>query len=292
MSTKKIGVVFSIVSVGLFLSLYGLTVFRSYFFSIPIELVNAYQIPCTSIEIGGNSYLVEIDLGSKTALSLSKEVLDKLKKDPCGVSRRVDFLGNKYETPLYFLSNVKVGRLLLKKIKAREESSSFTQHSTLVAAKECQNMGRIGRDFFSDKNLFMDFGHHVFVACNQLKDIKKAGYEVKEMTSIPFKTTANGITLEIETDMGSGKFVLDTGATGSCIRNAKKSHVDQQNGMPFVITSKFSIGGTEFGPTKLYLLDISPELDKIDGFLGMDFFTNHLVYLDFKKETIHIGKNH
>ena len=94
---KKGGILLVLIMIALF-SARGL--FRHYYFVIPIEFLNAYQIPCTSVEIEGNRYQVEIDLGAKTALSLRIDVLEKLKKDPCGTSRRIDFRGNQYETSL------------------------------------------------------------------------------------------------------------------------------------------------------------------------------------------------
>lgn len=285
---KKTGIVLTIFFMATFLVLCGLGFFRSYYFSIPIEFVNAYQIPCTSIEIEGRSYPVEIDLGSKTALSLHKEVLDKISKDRCGVSRRLDFLGNKYETPLYFISNVKIGSLLLRKIKAKEESSGFSAKSSiLIQAKENRSEGRLGRDFFSGKNLFMDFSHRIFIACSKLKDIEREGYETKKLAAIPFKSTADGVILEIETDMGLAKFVLDTGTTASAIRKTREA---LENEILAIETSKFAMSGIDFGPRKLYLLDISPEFEEIDGFLGMDFLNEHVVYLDFAKEVAYIAK--
>jgi hypothetical protein len=285
---KKAGVSLAIFFMAALLLLYGFNFFRSYYFSIPIELVNTYQIPCTSVEIEGKKYSVEIDLGSKTALSLHKKVLDKIKKNPCGSSRRVDFLGNTYETPLYLISNVKIGSLLLRKINTKEESLGFTaKNSLLIPAKETQDGGRLGRDFFSDKNIFMDFGHRVFLICRNLKDIEREGYKTTKLAAVPFKNTTDGIILEIETDLGLMKFVLDTGTTASAIRNTQKTPTEE---MLVIETLKFSMNKIDFGPQKLYLLNISPEFEEIDGFLGMDFWNGHAVYLDFAKNIAYIGK--
>jgi predicted aspartyl protease len=99
---------------------------------IPVEYLNSYQIPCTSIEIEGTRYSVEVDLGSKTALSLHKSVLDKMRKTLCGTIRRIDFRGNKYETSAYIIPKIKMGSLLLKKIKAKEESVHFLNEGSIV----------------------------------------------------------------------------------------------------------------------------------------------------------------
>ena len=274
------------------LSVVGFNFRGSYYFVIPIECLNSYQIPCTSIEIEGNKYQVEIDLGSKTAISLDKKVLGKIDKKQCGTSRRIDFRGNEYETSTYFIPKTKVGTLSAKHIKAREESVEFTtKNAIILETKENRCEGRIGRDFFHGKNIFMDFGRYTFIACSQLKNLEKEGYKSKDFLATPFKDTANGIILEIETDLGKQKFIFDTGTSISVIRPQElgADNQKQKNGIPIIETSKFIIDGINFGSRELYLLDITQAFDGIDGILGMDFLKEHPVYLDFAKHTAYIG---
>lgn len=49
------------------------------------------------------------------------------------------------------------------------------------------------------------------------------------------------------------------------------------------------IGDHDFGPTRLYLFDMTSNM-QFDGLLGRDFFENHAIYLDFKNEKIYILK--
>ncbi len=254
---------------------------------IPIEHINEYKIPCASIKIEDKSYLVEIDLGSKTALSLHENVLRKIKKDPCGTSRRMDFLGNKYETPQYSIHNVRVGSYFLKKTLVKEESLEFSlKNSVIGEAGVKESVGRIGREFFEDKNLFLDFRHRVFMISHKLKDISKNGYEYKNLTAVPFQNTKKGIIFEITIDAGVKKLAIDTGATITAIRNSG----NEQKKLETFQTSQFVMNGVDFGPRKIYLLNITPLFEGIDGFLGMDFLNEHVVYLDFTKQVAYIGK--
>ncbi len=290
---KKKGIFLALVLLAVLSSVWGLSFFRSYDFIVPIEFLNAYQIPCTSIEIEGSTYQVEIDLGSKIPLSLDKHVLEKIKKDPCGTSRWIDFRGNRYETLTYSIPEIRLGTFLLKKIKAKEESLHFAaENSIIIESKEHLNAGRIGRDFFSGKNIFMDFNHRIFIACGKLKDLEKRGYKTEDLAVVPFKITLDGIVLEIETDMGKRKFVLDTGSTVSAIRWEPLQESNKERlGIPVIETSKFSMGKIDFGFRELYLLDISQAFDGMDGLLGMDFLKEHLIYLDFAKSTAYVGKS-
>jgi hypothetical protein len=157
-------------------------------------------------------------------------------------------------------------------------------------AQEQLESGRIGRDLFLGKNLFLDFKNYTMVACNQLKDIP---YKTLKLVALPFKNTSNGFVLTAETDMGQRAFMLDTGATVSVFKpEAVKEHlVKQQNGMQCIVTSKFIMNGVNLGPRNLYLLEMDEAFKEIDGILGMDFLKEYWVYLDFAKEMAYIGKN-
>lgn len=274
------------------MSLCGLEYFRSYYQVIPIEFLNSYSIPCVSIDIESNKYLVEIDFGAKTALILNKDVLEKVNKVPCGTSSWMDYSGNKYNSLVYFIPEVKLGSLLVKKIKAKEESSQFAEEtSVLVKTKESKFAGRIGRDFFSGKNILMDFSHHGLILCSRLDDFRKRGGHNEPFTTVPFVHTSEGVVLQIDTDLGKQKFVLDTGSTVSVIRSKKtdENHTQLRNGMPVLQSMNFCVGGTNFGPFDLYLLDINQEFKEAEGLLGMDFLVKHIVYLDFGKKIAYIS---
>ena len=274
----------------------GFAFFQGAYFCLPIQLSSGYQIPCTSIEIEGNTYEVEIDLGTKMAVSLHKNILENMQKEPHGTSRRMDFRGNKYETPVYLISHVRVGNQLLKKIQTREEASDFCTQGCIVAESKTNvaNAGRIGRDFFQDKNIFMDLNNCVFIACNGVKDLKKWNYKIDHLTPIPFRSTSGGIFFDIETDIGVQRFELDTGSTLSMIRASdykEGTSTRQCSGLSVMETSKFVMNGIDFGHRDLYLIDISPALDDMDGVLGMDFLKEYIVYLDFGKKMAYIGKS-
>ncbi len=289
---KKTGIFLTTLIVAVFGFVHSFSLLQPYYLVIPIEFLNSYQIPCTSIEIEANKYQVEIDLGAKTALSLHKDVLEKMKKKPCGTSRRMDFQGKKYETPLYSISHVKAGHFSLKKVQTQEESQRFVNKAPIIKEKkENRYAGRIGRNFFAGKNIFLDCSHRVLIACKKLEALEKNGYDTKIMIPVPLKTTVNGIVIEIITDFGTKKFVLDTGTTVSAIRSTNLSQQRIKCGLPVVETAMFSIGGIDFGQRELYLLDINQDFNAMDGLLGMDFLKDHAIYLDFVKEIAYISKN-
>ncbi len=88
------------------------------------------------------------------------------------------------------------------------------------------------------------------------------------------------------------RFSISPGCSATFVRSSffqKTTITDQCQGFPVLKTSMFSIGGKEFGEKDLYLLDDTPDMPPCDGFLGMDFLENHLVYIDYQKKAVYIG---
>lgn len=284
---KRKGILLLLFALGL-CAYWELSKRRSSYCVIPIVGLSDYQIPCTTIEIEGNKYLVEIDLGAKTALALKKDSLEKLTKNECGVLRSVDFRGNKYESSLYEVSDIKCGEFFSKKVKVKVESEAFAAEGTVISkAKNVPEVGRIGRDFFKQENLFMDFRQGIFVICDDLNSLRERGVQIEDLKPIAFENNSYGVVLEVTTDWGKRKLVLDTGATISVLR----SDVEQQSGIQVEHTTLFKMGGVDMGERDLSLMPISQDLGEIDGFLGMDFLKEHRIFLDFSKQTAYIGKS-
>lgn len=265
--------------------------FFCYHYIIPIDKLNSYKIPCATIEIEGNRYSVEIDLGSKTALSLHSDVLRKIQKESIGVSKRIDFQGNYYETKAFLIPQVQLGSLVLKKARAKEEAISFsTTGSIIQSVNEPTYAGRVGRDLFSGKNIFMDFQNGFFAVTNDVRFLKQKGYNLFQSVQTSFEFTSDGIIFECDTDLGCLHLILDTGSTLSVIRKPKNNgSKDSTKGIPLFSSSKFSISGVNFGPKEFGLIQLSDEYKEIDGLLGMDFLKEHFVYLDFKKNRAYFG---
>lgn len=87
---------------------------------------------------------------------------------------------------------------------------------------------------------------------------------------------------------------LDTGAFKTMVRSTLSEDelpAERCFGMPVLNTSKFVLNGTDFGSRNLYFLDITPTLDDMDGYLGMDFLKEHAIFLDFERKMAHICKS-
>lgn len=293
---KKFFIIASIITVTPFWVWCYYTSHQWYHYRLPTKY-SLNGIPLVEIKLHDQKHLLELDLGSKLQLVLTKSVLDSLDKIPNGSLITRDMSGRPYETPAYTISSINVGGLVIDEVVAKEESNDYVLNTTFT--ENCQKNiekgihsdGSIGSAPFSDKNLLLDFDYLLFFISNNIPELKKLGYNLEEFIKVPYISSRHLIILKVNTDLGESKFALDTGCSASFIRSSFISHITPQGkkfGLPFITTSKFEIGGKDFGPLNLCTYDITPKLSELDGLLGMDFLFNHVVYIDRENKQVYI----
>ncbi len=253
-----------------------------------------FRIPLIEMKIAGKRYPVIIDLGSSAQMSLDKEVLQEAYKKPYGMAQFRDFKGNCYESQNYLVPNIKIGDAAFFDVIVEEKNEEFNHNGIIRGRDEkvpSPRKGSIGRSLLKRRNLFLDFPRSRIAFIDNVN--KQMDYPIEGMLKVPFKMTPLGVTLAIQTDIGEKNFVIDTGATTTWVRSSlyqEKEYQTSSCDLDYFSSSLFVIGGQEFGPIDLYLLDISPEWHEMDGLLGMSFCKHHPMYIDFREKMIYIGR--
>ncbi len=247
---------------------------HTYFECLPVTFSN-YGIPIININIKGNIYPLEIDLGSSFLFCLSQEVLQKVQKHPYGKAKWSDFKGNRYKSPAYTISEIKLGNLVLVDSIVTEEREDFHTNTNMNGFPS-QQIGSIGRPILEKYNLFLDFQNSLIYASNSYFDLQQAGLVSQHPFVIPFDLHPDGILLFIKTDMGNYHLLLDTAATHTAIRSPHPSS-----------TLKFELMGHDFGARSIISLDLNPNLD-YDGYLGMDFLGKYPIFIDYTNKLIYL----
>ncbi len=229
--------------------------------------------PFTRTAIQGIPCRLEINFGSKYPLALSKQLLTQLEKTEAGTTTLRNVKGDETECLTFYIKELKVGELKFKNILVLEKKISLDEQ-----------YGSMGQPLLSQQNLLLDFKNSAIVACNDKKVLPSLGYRLEEMTKIPFELGRTGIILSCKTDLGIKKLDLTTAANLSCLRQP----AEQSEPPPTLTTSQLVIGGKDFGPQVLRFVYITPKLDEIDGFLGMDFLRRHVTYIDFENGLVYI----
>lgn len=261
---------------------------------ITMSLANTPVIP---LDIQGKQILLDLDYGSKFQLTLSKLILDNLNKESQGSLITRDGKGNTYESNAFLLPQVSIGNRAFSKVIAKELEEEFVKNTTLYTNMSDTDLlngknGSIGRGILATMSLLVDFCHHFLLEVKDLNTLIKSGLFPKSYIVVPCREGRTGLILDVNTDLGLIRLSLDTCATHSLIRSSSAHDLtllENRYGMDKMTSEKFVIEGTDFGRTDLYLYDITPELEEIDGVLGMDFLKNRVLYIDYPNKMLYIG---
>jgi len=82
---------------------------------------------------------------------------------------------------------------------------------------------------------------------------------------IPFEMHRSGIVLQVDTDFGTRRLIMNTTSTLSHLHS---SFIPSDK--PY-ISSALVLGGQQFGNITFESIDLPEGLREIDGFIGMDF---------------------
>lgn len=256
---------------------------------IPVRFYPFSSCPIVKTVIEGRSYRLKVDLGSYYEMSLRQEVLAKISRKTKlkETTQYADMKGNLYRSPLYEISPIYIGKIEGNFLLTKEEDLYYlTYGSTTVLPGEPLSKskkrqlamlhGRLGMGVFQKYHWLFDFPYsRIYFSDNRAAFAQQISHFVKAS----FFHETLGVILPIETDLGTKRFLLDTGTTYSCLKKTSKTEKE------ILHTQKFSLGNTNYGPCSLVVIDISDEVGDCDGILGIDFLRRHTFYLDFETST-------
>jgi len=269
----------------------------TYHFPLPVQFT-AGNTPCIEVIIENKKYPMVVDLGSKFQMSMRPNVLKKIYKRSSGTASWINIKGKRHQYPQYIISNIEIGSLMFKEITTVEKpfKASYVLWSDPDESKLekfIEPAGYLGKSLLEKMNLLFDLAQARMIVTNSLKKLQKEGYDIKNFVKVPLEITDKSVLIQVKTEFGFVKLGLDTGATRSCLRASlleEKTSETTYHGIATTTLNKVVIGGHDFGKLEPYILDIANEITStgIDGVLGMDFFREHIIYLDFSKKTAYI----
>lgn len=270
---------------------------KPYFITAPITKWSATQAPCLDILIEKKRISVELDLGFRGNVTFTKQWVDSLSsKTFLREKTMYGIRGKEYATNLYQVPALEIGKMTFLKPILQEEEEIFAKDSTFVQKGQKESPkepGRVGWELFSNVNLLVDAKNSLIAFCDSLDTLEMHGYKVEEFTCSPLLLQRGLVEVEVEIPEGMVRCVLDTGSTWNmlnCESEPKQSIDDliwkEDN---IVEYSSLKINENDFGPISFHKLPIKIPI-RVEAILGMDFFKNHIVFLDFKKKFIYFSK--
>jgi hypothetical protein len=263
---------------------------------IPIQFIGNNAL--IEVEIEGGKYPVKLDLGASCQFAFFSDALETLcEKKFIEFITTTDVKGNQYKVKNYLIPHIKTKNFKCENVNVLEESRDFVRKGAVLwqsddkIKTEIPFVGRIGRNCFMANNLFIDFPNSMVFVTSGIDQLKMDHWRVCDLFETSFEMGLWGIILSIETDLGVKRFVLDTGANVSILRESHLKRSLMQEAAPgrqIFTTEKFVMGGQDFGPFDLSVFEIASSVDA-DGYLGLDFLKEHAIYLDFKNNKAFIG---
>lgn len=268
-----------------------------YFVTVPIHKLSSIQSPCIDVIVEDNTFSMELDLGYRGDLIIRKQSLDIFpSKNFIREKPMYGFRGKKYPTKLYQIPKLKIGKMTFFKPIVQEEGEEFIKDSLFVQEgiePAPRDIGRLGWELFHNVNLLVDVRKSQIAFCDSLETLENQGYPIKSLIKIPLFLDRGLVELEAETPEGTLRCMLDTGSTWNILNNEidEEMSIDEavwesENILKF---PTFKISGKEFGPIKFHRIPIKIPIH-IEAILGMEFFQEHAVFLDFSDKTAYISK--
>jgi hypothetical protein len=268
-------------------------------FFVPIPLTFS---PCGSpyldVEIDNQTFSMKFDLGLRGDLIIENTFIDQiLSKQFIRSKPMYGFRGKEYQTNLYRIPKITIGAISFTQPILQENCEEARKDSVIVQTGEdlsSPGAGKIGWELFCNIKVLVDMKNSQVAFCDNLNTLKKYGYSIDDFVKIPLLTERGLVEFEAKTINGSLRCVLDTGTTW----NILNAEIEEGKSIEQVIFEpsnileypSFAIDEKEFGPVAFHQIPIKIPI-QIEAILGMEFFADHLIFLDFVEKAVYFKKS-
>lgn len=253
--------------------------------------------PYLDVQIGGEIFSMKLDLGLRGDLSIASTFIDQIPSKRFIRSKPMyGFRGKEYQTNLYRIPKVTIGAMSFTQPILQENNEESRKDSVITQNGNelpCQGVGRVGWELFCNTKVLIDMRNSEVAFCESLNTLKKRGYVIEDFIKTPLSTERGLLEFEAQTPSGSLCCVLDTGTTWNILNTEieKGKSIEETMWEPSNIVKcpSFTIGKEEFGPVEFHRIPIKMPIP-IEAILGMEFFEDHLVFLDFADNFVYFKR--
>ena len=251
---------------------------------IPFHLAGPSS-PIITLHIQGHDIPLELDIGDATSLVLHPAILNELKTTPTGETWQGYGMEGKLTTePMVKVDRVDMGSVVFPNVTIRADDHDDAFRAKQLADRRTQ--GYVGTAFFKGYALVLDYPRHRITLIPQAAPPESQGACRGQVIPLD-RSLSWGLVSHVDTDAGDLLFVWDTGSPGLVLvkANAQAAHVDTtQKPVTF---HHFRMSGHDFGPLQFEVWDF-PAPPRMAGFIGYDFFKDHVVCVDLPRDRIRV----
>jgi hypothetical protein len=246
---------------------------------MPLTIVESG--PATRIMIGDMEVTIGIDTGGGI-VDLSADVIRNVgAKRLSGYNTWTDSYGQEFRSPLFEVPSITIDGRTFRDLTVEQMDEPAPGDERGVS-------NSIGRDFLRHYFVVIDYANLVMtlwppgssaIASNQCGSLR-----------VPMESTKESglAVVRIATPSGTFRAILDTGAQYSMMPEAlardRNLSLTFRGDTPFY-REKLTVAGLDLGPLEFVVLPVEPPED-FQVFLGYNFFSKHVVCLDYKNREI------
>jgi len=240
---------------------------------VPIALLGNF--PVVTVQIDGHDVPLIFDSGNSGSIALTQAVLDRLKAVPTGeTSRGMDPTGNVIEYPHFRIPRVQIGTAVFMDVIAE-----LDVHDPSYQATQVGQQGFLGTSLLKGYQVVLDYPRQTMTLV--LPGSAKDQSVSCKGTVVPFSPKWHGEpATEVGTDLGPVVLWWDTGTPVSILSKRFVQDARSDLSEDTVMSTRLTLGSTEFGPWQFEIADMSLP-PGFDGFIGYNFFAEHIVCMDF-----------
>jgi hypothetical protein len=241
---------------------------------------------------------VRLDLGFQGDFAFPCSILDTIQNKKYRRLKTVHGIrGIGYQNRVYETPEVRVNSIGFTHPELYELSAAFIEDSIILKKDNisytARDLGLIGWNLFRTRNLFLDIDSSLIVFSDSLETIRQNGYVEMHFAKVPLILDNGCIEVQAQGPTGALRCLLDTGASMSVMHTESKKEQTLEQALqdPENISrdNSLMIGETSFGPIVFFHLPIHLP-GKIEAILGMDFFREHMVFIDFSEKYVYIAQ--
>lgn len=262
----------------------------------PVKKENDLEAPYFHVNIGEARYAMKLDLGAKVDFVMEDRLLKKLEpKTEIGETYRSGILGKQYRVKQYRLPKIQSGDLIFDSPIIEEENPEWKKDALYCKQDifKRKDHGSIGWNLLGKYVLLLDYKHQKIALYDEITDLKAEGYHISDFINLPLLMDRGCLECEITLDGRKTRCVLDTGCYESVVhRPFEKGVLLEEIFFDSSWTTSFAsfkIGKHDFGPMQFRQFPIQA-LFPIDVILGLDFFRDFSVVIDFPEKQVYFWR--
>jgi len=271
--------------------------FGTYYVPVSIIKLTETGLPCLSVEVEDKLFSMELDLGFRGDIAIESPFIHQIPtKSFICIKSMYGFRGIESQNTLYQMPKIGIGAMTFIQPILQEYSEKSRNDAVIVqegSSLSPREIGRIGWELFHNVNLLLDIKNSKIAFCDSLETLKKQGNIVEDFIKTPLLIDRGLVEFMAESSTGSLRCMLDTGSTWNILnteieagKSIEQVAWESENILEY---PSFHIGNTDFGQIAFHRIPINIPIP-IDAILGMEFFEDHLVFIDFAEKHVYFQK--